>query len=407
MDLGQKSRDQPRKQKPKTSKQRTDTHSQSTPQVKRVNLIASPRETEYVESSHPFVLARGTEATTWSRSRHNSQPRSKRDSDVRRPTTPVPSLINSDAMSPPSISTISPTTPVFDTALSRPSMNRPSHNRHPTPLDFDKKSSDKHRPPPKPRTTQPDFDPASTYQPRRIPINHSSHGVGQHTRPVPSEETSFIEWDDDDSSRLQRMKQSLTFTRPHRQNKAAPTQPKYPDKQLNAVPRVIRSPKGPPQSTSAPVTYIHVPQTRSPAYNTPQQYPSPISVPKSSAERALYLPSDIPPYPIQPHHPHPQARYPEPNSTRPHHIFTTTPYPLITRQDPPQPSYTSRSRPIQSPVHPKQHQIQDHNSTPYEEKYTNNVVPKPNRFKEIVRGVAKRVSMREMRKEAAAGGARK
>lgn len=48
---------------------------------------------------------------------------------------------------------------------------------------------------------------------------------------------------------------------------------------------------------------------------------------------------------------------------------------------------------------------EDRASTSHSEAYGDENAPKPNRFKEIMRGVAKKASMRDMRKKPAGAGA--
>lgn len=413
---------------------RTDGHgsnmrSEDTSRQNLVNFIPPGRDRQYIESSHPFVLARGIGTPLLDQFQRDTRPLSRKEWNSRRPCTPVPSLMTSDTMTPRSVNAISPTTPVFDAGTDTITVARPSHNRRPTPLNFDracpKINTDPHIP-----AIELDCDPASTYQPRRIvAARPSTYATQQSPTSASTDETSFIEWDDDDPSRLQRMKQSLTFSRPQRSNKENQATSKHHDRYLDAIPRLpLRSKSQSTQQTRTnPLQTLpksstsHHLQSRSPPIRAPASFDQP-----------RYLASHVPCHPDQ----LPRVRYSEEACGTPPHQHITT----QTRQRPShytnshtkalpnRPFDTLESRPsrypTRQPTHPHHHLTRakyqnhhhsvEHASGPIDDTDTvTSTSPstlmstaKPKRLKELMQSmqsVMKRVSTRDLRKEARQG----
>lgn len=377
--------------------------------------MTTMKDGEYIESSHRSVLAREASVIVRDQTRHAIRSASRQNAENIRPCTPVPSLVNSDTMSLRSANTISPTTPNFDMSIHPASMTRSPCQIRSKQLGFDRDQPGPSMNRPLQHSDQADFDSASTYQPRRIvPVHASMYGSQQSPTSASTDETSFIEWDDD-PSRFQRVKQSIKDLRPHRVNDTVHPTTKNPDKYLNAIPRLpLRT-----TSNSKPQSRIGTPQPviGPPKLHIPQQQSLPSRTPVSF-EQQLYRPVNTSTRTIQ----STINRHSEDTGIRPAH--TTIPF----RRTPNQYSHNINSRTkapssVPSPTSTlhgparklsqqrgkatrptiRHHDELDFDSTSVSTRDVTQPPTKPKRFMNMMHGVMERVSMRDLRKEANRG----
>lgn len=241
------------------------------------------RDTEYIESSHRSIL-RGISNAYSDQPRQKDRPRSQRPLERDRYRTPLPSSGMSHTATPRPLQTISPVSPELDrrgTFQSSPRQHVQFEPGNPSPS-----VKIPHTIPSSSASTE--YDPASTYQPRRIvPVALPQHAAHPVRPSLNTEERSFIEWDDC-PSKLQLMKQSLGFRRSGRFKKlSAPPRPKPPDDDLNANPRTIsltRSKQEIYQSTSTSLPPAARSQLAAPLPDPSQWRSHPIHISTTSAD---------------------------------------------------------------------------------------------------------------------------
>lgn len=378
-----------------------------------MNCLSIAREREYIESSHRCILAQANHVAVLNRAR--SVPRSPvtYDVDDRRAHARVPSLIESVSMSLGSTNTLSPITPKFDMSKTRASPHPPSHQRQPTPLDFDTTQPALGTKRVNPPAIDTEFDSASTYQPRPrriIPIQRPTY-ESQQSPTSATTEISFVEWDDG-PSRLRRMKQSLTFQLPQRPNRADQGKVKNPDKHLNAIPRLPFRTKSNSKLQSQSVT--SQPTTRS---SSTQQHHHQQRLPQACAPVSFDQLWDNPTNTWSHTIELPRSRYPE--DTRDRHIHSTAPpqgrrsqqVPVdIGHRTMPAPTTLARSvhptNPSTRQYHTRKHRHEQPAS--YSRLESHAIVDerhpqKPKRLLNMVHGVMERVSTRDLRRQADQG----
>lgn len=178
--------------------------------------------------------------------RSNSSGRTQlhsRQKSIRRPTTPVPSLVNTDTVSPPSIPPISPQSLYSHIPRTRNNSTATTHSQSharpqqprskPPALKLERSFTKRDIGPPLPSPADITLDNKDAFQPHR-PSPITPPGPERPCLlPVQQTEVSVMEWDDEHTSALSRVKQSFSGIRQKRSNST----PKSPDHQQNATPR--------------------------------------------------------------------------------------------------------------------------------------------------------------------------
>jgi len=213
---------------------------------------------EYVESSNRHVIAQPPKAKP---SLQNQHSRAKTKSNSGRPCTPAPSLTTSATVSPPSILTVSPISPIRQTQRHR--VYSQKSRQRPAALKLCRIPSKQDISPPVPSPIYCTFDDNASYHPRRpAPTTPPLQALSSTSPAADAEaETSYMEWDNE-SSTISKMRQTLRLAQskhpgvaPSRASPSPPPpKPKIPYRHDNATPRPLparnKRPKPPAESVN-------------------------------------------------------------------------------------------------------------------------------------------------------------
>lgn len=238
----------------------------------------------HTESSNRHVMAQSHNLKPSARDRRK---RARTMSDNRRPCTPAPFLTACETVSPRSVTTVSPLSPVSQGSRHRAySTTSQASRQRPAALKRDKPPNKIDISPPVPCPVSGAFGANASYQPRRpAPTTPPLRTTAHATSPIDAE-VSFMEWDDETSA-LSKMKQRLKLGRNKIAGRAASrpeSKTKSPDKQENATPRAlpIRSkPHSPPPQaldTRQPLTSSN--------FSRPKKVPTHTYTPSNSSRTA-------------------------------------------------------------------------------------------------------------------------